>query len=248
MGTAWLACGAALWVPATATATIGTGQPIADSMLAPHVITGAAANVTRSSATLTAYVDPNFQATTVRFSWGAVGSTRSNIVTVPGTIGGPTDAPGSELVPVTATISDLTPSSSYLVAADATNAQGLTQGTEVTFTTLAPLDRTPPSVQLKVVPRSRAKVLSSGIRVRVTMNEAGGVSSAVRDGKRVLLSRNATGTGFTREAGDVSAFIELTARAKARIRSNPRIRWTIAVTATDGAGNTTVATVPFRLG
>ncbi len=143
----------------------------------------------------------------------------------------------------------LSAGTTYTVTAEATNASGTMTGLQTTLTTLDPPDRTQkPAVTLKVIPRTRAKVLSSGIRVRVTMNEPGGVSSAVRDGRGVQLSRNVTGTGFLREAGSTSVFIKLTARANARIRSNPRVRWIIAVTAVDTAGNEAVATIPFRLG
>ncbi len=243
-----LAAAGLLTLPGSGHALIGTGQPIDDGTLAPHVITGDATDVTRTSATLNAQIDPNFQATTVRFTWGAAGSPLTNVLTVPGTIGSPGDAPGTNLRPVAAQLTGLTAGTTYTVAAEATNASGTMTGLQTTLTTLAPPDRIKPIVSLKIVPRPKAKLLSSGIRVRVTMNEPGGVSSVVRDGRGVQLSRNVTGTGFVREAGAVSIFIKLTARANQRIRSNPRIRWTVAVTAVDTAGNQTVATIPFRLG
>jgi hypothetical protein len=109
----------ALLVPATA---VAAGPPSAT--------TGAAKNVTQNTATLTGTVDPQGTATTYRFEYGT--STAYGLQT-PDTDAGS----GTGAVDAAAALGGLTTDTTYHYRVVATNAAGITRGSDHTFKTTA---------------------------------------------------------------------------------------------------------------
>src|SRR3954453_10306467 len=96
----------------------------------PAVTTGAASNVTKSSADVSGTVNPERLATTYHFEYGTT--------TAYGTSTPTTDAgAGTADVPATATLTGLAPGTTYHYRLVATNAGGTTPGADMTFTTQA---------------------------------------------------------------------------------------------------------------
>lgn len=93
----------------------------------PAVSTGGATSVERTSATLTATVDPNGAATTYRFEYGT--SSAYGLVTTTATVSG--DDPVSVSLPVTGLTQDTT----YHYRVTATNAAGVVTGADRTLKT-----------------------------------------------------------------------------------------------------------------
>ncbi len=116
---------------------------IAVMTVAPKVGAASAVSVTDQSATLQADVAPNSQATTYEFEYGTTSTYGAH--TSPGSIGS-----GAGSVPVSSTLSGLSPATEYHFRALATNPTGTTYGPDQTFTTPSkPLvagegERTPP--------------------------------------------------------------------------------------------------------
>ena len=96
---------------------------------APSATTGAATAVGTSSATLNGTVNANGSSTTVTFEYG--------LTTAYGTTVTADQSPvtGSTSTAVSKTISGLTPNTKYHYRAVATNANGTTNGADMTFTT-----------------------------------------------------------------------------------------------------------------
>ena len=106
--------------------------------IAPTITTGAASSITTTGATLNATVNPNGQSTTVQFQYGLT-TTYTSTSSVVGTFTG-TNTQATNL-----TVSGLTAGTLYHFRAVATNAAGLSTGSDATFTTA-----TTPSVDLAV--------------------------------------------------------------------------------------------------
>jgi hypothetical protein len=102
----------------------------ADNPPPPTVITGAATQVTQTSATLNATLNPNGAATSWRFEYG---TTDAYGLSTPEVSAGD----GSSPAPVEREITALTPDTTYHVRIVATNAAGISRGTDVTFRTAA---------------------------------------------------------------------------------------------------------------
>ena len=105
----------------------------------PTATTNAATGVTPSAATLNGTVNPNGSATTAQFQWNTSPTLAGSInVTSVQAMGS-----GSSNVAVTATVSGLSPSSTYYYRVVANNAAGQALGSIQSFTTAAPA---PPTV------------------------------------------------------------------------------------------------------
>jgi hypothetical protein len=111
---------AALAVPALA-----LGQ-----VTAPAATTGAAKDVTQTTATVTATVDPNGGPTTVRFEYGTSSSY--------GLTSAEKTADGADPVPVETGVGGLTSATTYHYRVVATNAAGEVRGADRTFRTVSP--------------------------------------------------------------------------------------------------------------
>lgn len=99
--------------------------------LAPTVLTGTASNVTRTSAVLNAFVDPNGEAVSAcHFDWGTTPAYGhlSSCSSLPGS--------GQSLVAVAAAIGGLTKGTTYHFRIVATNPSGTSYGFDRTFSTL----------------------------------------------------------------------------------------------------------------
>src|SRR4051812_29715948 len=97
---------------------------------APAATTGAATDVTQTSATLTASVDPNGGSTTVRFEYGT--SSSYGVVSAERTVD------GADPVSVEIPVSGLTNATTYHYRVVATNAAGVANGADRTFRTPGP--------------------------------------------------------------------------------------------------------------
>jgi len=95
---------------------------------APTATTGSATNVTSNSATLNATVNPNGLLTTAYFQWGT--STSFKNTTASRSLGS-----GSSNLGVSANLSRLKPNTTYYYRIVATNSQGTTFGSLMSFTT-----------------------------------------------------------------------------------------------------------------
>ena len=117
-------------VPGTATQTNGRTFPFSLNAVvnAPAVFTGAASNTTYTTTDLNGTVNPNGLATTAHFEYGTTTSYGTN--TADQSIGS-----GSSTVPVSASLSGLTPGTTYHYRLVATNAGGTSNGADATFFT-----------------------------------------------------------------------------------------------------------------
>jgi hypothetical protein len=109
--------------------TLTTAKPAAAS--APGVSTGGVTSLTPTSTTLTGTVNPQGQATTYHFEYGA--NTHYGSVTPSASAGS-----GTSNVAVQATIGSLTPNKTYHYRLVATNASGTNTGADRTFKTPKP--------------------------------------------------------------------------------------------------------------
>ena len=145
---------------------------------APDAATGPADAITGSSARLTATVNPNGRATTVRFEYGPTPALGSST---------PAQASGAALGAgaVGADVTGLAPSTTYYFRVVASSADGESAGTVGSFTTSAALDAAP--VITGATMRSRVPVRSRA-RVRFTLSEDARVTFRIRrllPGRRV---------------------------------------------------------------
>ncbi|MGA3172012.1 MAG: fibronectin type III domain-containing protein [Chthoniobacteraceae bacterium] len=119
-------------VDATNTVTTTTGSDVVFTLLPasppPTALTGTAANVTGTSATLNATVDPNGFATSAMFQYGLTGTYGS--VTASQNVGS-----GTSAQPVVANLSGLAPSTTYHFQVTGSNVNGVSPGGDMTFTT-----------------------------------------------------------------------------------------------------------------
>jgi phosphodiesterase/alkaline phosphatase D-like protein len=99
---------------------------------APTATTGAAGSITISGATLNGTVNANNASTTVSFDYGTDTSYGTNVAATPSPV------TGNTVTSVSVAITGLNPGVTYHFRVDATNSGGTTNGTDMTFTTLAP--------------------------------------------------------------------------------------------------------------
>lgn len=104
---------------------------LAQNPAPPAATTGAAQSVERTSATLTATVDPNGAETTYRFQYGT--SSSYGLVTAEATV-----PAGDDPVTVTVPVTGLTEDTTYHYRVTATNAAGVDNGADRTLRTDAP--------------------------------------------------------------------------------------------------------------
>jgi hypothetical protein len=116
----FLLTGLLLAVPSSALAQVS----------APAATTGAATEVTQTSATLSASVDPNGGPTTVRFEYGT--SSAYGVTSAEKTVD------GADPVTVETAVSGLTPATTYHYRVVATNSAGEADGADRTFRTVTP--------------------------------------------------------------------------------------------------------------
>ncbi|OGL46733.1 MAG: hypothetical protein A2W05_02180 [Candidatus Schekmanbacteria bacterium RBG_16_38_10] len=144
----------------------------------PTATTNPATNVNGNSATLNATVNPNGSATTVYFQWGT--SASYGYTTSAQSIGS-----GTSNVSVTANITGLAPATTYHYRIVASNANGTTNGLDVTFTT-PPITITITS-PLDSSTINRPDVMVKGTVTNTTGNETGvtvnGVVATVYNGQ-----------------------------------------------------------------
>ena len=99
---------------------------------APTATTGAAGSITISGATLNGTVNANNASTTVSFDYGTDTSYGTNVAATPSPV------TGNTVTSVSVAITGLNPGVTYHFRVDATNSGGTTNGSDATFTTLAP--------------------------------------------------------------------------------------------------------------
>ncbi len=113
----------------------GTGSGVYRSIkstLSPIVKTNPATNVTSNSATLNGAVNPNGLSTAVKFEYGTTTTYGRKVAATPSPVSGSTS------VPVNATLTKLSPNTTYHYRVAATNSADSTNGDDQTFTTLLP--------------------------------------------------------------------------------------------------------------
>ncbi len=140
-----------LGCPATSSGTSGpsSGPVTASAGSPPSVSTGTATSISTTSAVLNATVNPNGAATTYDFEYGT--STAYGLSTASFSL-----AASSTSTQVSATVTGLNPSTTYLFNVVATNTVGSTSGSGVTLTTPA----TSCSADAQVVATDQTKVSS----------------------------------------------------------------------------------------
>jgi len=113
---------------------------------APLVATSSATNVTNTTATLNATVNPDKQATTYNFQYGTTTSYGTSTASQ-------TTGSGNASQSVSADITGLTPSTTYHFRVVATNPSGTTQGADQTFTTTPSGSGPPPAETVTLTAR-----------------------------------------------------------------------------------------------
>lgn len=132
----------------------------------PSISSGAAKGVNALGATLAAGVNPKGLATTVRFEYGT--STSYGTATPEQAIGA-----GGSTVSVTAPIGGLKPNTRYNYRAVATNAAGITRGSNRAFTT----SKAPTGVA--ITPSTIRPIWGSGLTITGTVSGAGSIPVAL---------------------------------------------------------------------
>ncbi len=99
--------------------------------LAPTVVTTAATGITGATATLNGTVNANNASTTVTFEYGLTAAYGSTVAGVPSPV------TGNVVTPVSAAIGGLAPNTLYHFRVKGVNAVGTSNGSDLTFTTLA---------------------------------------------------------------------------------------------------------------
>jgi hypothetical protein len=214
---------------------------------APDATTGPAEAITSSSARLTATVNPNGRATTVRFEYGPTPALGSS---------SPAQGAGSALGAgaVGADLTGLAPSTTYYFRVVASSADGESPGAVGSFTTAPPGNVAPritnaSLLRLRVPVRTRA-------RVRFTLSEAARVTFTIRrllPGRRVNRRcvpprpANRTRPRCTRKKAVARSAAQLAAgRRAARLptRALRRGRYELTIVAVDAGG---LRSVPVKL-
>lgn len=239
----------------------------ADNPTPPAPATGAATSVERTSATLTATVDPNGAATTYRFQYGT--STAYGLTTAEATV-----PAGDDPVTVNVPVTGLTEATTYHYRVTATNAAGVVNGADRTLTTAAsprpPAVSTqgatsvkPTSVTLtaRVNPRGQATNVvfeygtstaygattaavsaGSGTSTRTVRATVSGLKANTRYQYRVVAT-NATGTA----RGGNRSVVTLRAPTSASLSVPRSVRWNGSVTVTGQLRGSGIGGAPVAL-
>jgi hypothetical protein len=150
----------------TTTLTITSGN----SNQTPTVATSAASNVTTNAATLNGSLNPNGLSAVAQFEYGLTTS-YGTVISLSGTF------TGNNTVVVSTNLTGLTPATAYHFRLDATNASGLTLGSDQTFTTatnLVPVTNQPPNVTTLVA----SGVTTGGATLNGSLNPNGQSATA----------------------------------------------------------------------
>lgn len=250
--------------------TIAVAAPaaLAQNPTPPAVTTGAAQNIERTSARLTATVDPNGAATTYRFQYGT--STSYGLQTVEATV-----PAGEDPVSVSINVTGLTAATTYNYRVTATNAAGVVNGANRTVRTdsnpsapavstqgVTSVRPTTATLTARVNPRGQATSYyfqygtSTRYSSRTASVSAGAGTSTVT--VRANLSRlrvntryqyrvvavNATGTTL----GANRSFTTLRAPSSVSMAASPRsVRWNGSVTVSGRVAGSGVGGTPLAL-
>ncbi|QQS07092.1 MAG: hypothetical protein IPK50_09395 [Fibrobacterota bacterium] len=109
--------------------SIGSDQTFTTSAIAPTVTTGTTSEVGSASATVSGLVNANNATTTDSVQYGLTTSYGTTVVASPAT------ATGASVTPISATLTSLTPNTTYHYRVKAVNAAGTSHGPDSTFTT-----------------------------------------------------------------------------------------------------------------
>jgi len=129
-------------IDTSSTDTTTTTDPFA-AALPPTVTTSSASNVTSTSATLNGTVNANGLSTTAWFNYGLTSGTYTGTSTTQ-------LVSGTSATAVSATVSNLTASTTYYYRIAAQSSAGTSYGSEASFTTSALVDTTAPSGSVSI--------------------------------------------------------------------------------------------------
>lgn len=222
------------------------GQPggpqklIADAYKSDAPITGGASGVTVNAANVSATVNPQGGPAEVRFAYGT--STTYGSLTAPGRL-----APANSPVPFTAALTGLPAGTTIHYRAQVRSDFGTLVGADRTLTTAqapSPPDTTAPTVHLKLVGTSVAKLRASGrLKIKVTVDEAARLTLSARTGGDVALK----GSGRTTAAATTTITLTLTAKGRRALRHRRHATLKLTARATDPAGNSTIKHATLHL-
>jgi hypothetical protein len=235
--------------------SVGTTDIGADEFVpAPSAATGAAGAITGSSATLAGTVDAKGVATTYRFEYGT--TTAYGHAT-------PSATAGSG--PATATVEGLTPGTTYHYRIVATNAGGIAQGNDATFTTTAapvapapaapttaaPVVATPvplaqPFAGVELVSRRLAyKRRAIVVKLRCPAGTIGRCSGRTKlTARRIKLGRAAFSIA---PGGRATVKVRATRAGRRLLAGAPRLRAKATIRARNGAGASKITTAAVTI-
>ncbi|HNW73893.1 MAG TPA: T9SS type A sorting domain-containing protein [Bacteroidales bacterium] len=170
----------------------------------PIVVTNAATAITSASATLNGTANANNSATTVSFEYGLTTAYGSTIAGVPATV------TGNTVTPITASLTGLLPNTTYHYRIKGVNANGDSNGNDMTFTTSFP----PPTVVTTAV----TAIGLNGATLNGTVNANGAASTVIFEyglttnyGSTITaVPPSVTGTTVTPVTGIVSGLLPVT--------------------------------------
>jgi hypothetical protein len=256
--------------PSNGAIVFGTANPKAENIDTPVATTGAADEITTSSAKLNGTVNPSQLATTYSFAFGRTAAYGQTTTT------GNAPAGGSPLA-FSGTITGLEPGTTYHYGLNASNRLGDVSGADRTFTTAAvpggpsgpsgpgaggptgpggatgptgavkKPDRTKPRVTPTVPSRlSLASLIRNGLRGFVRVNEAARVTLELRRGSRIVLgSARLTYTKAARRRFTLR--LRLSGKTLLKASRSKVITATFRIRATDRSGNLRIVNRTIRL-
>jgi hypothetical protein len=155
----------------------------------PVAVTGMVANVTATTARLTAFIDPRNDVTTYRIEYGPEDCAANPCTSVPAS---PGDAgSGGQPAPIGENVTGLTPNTTYHYRVTATNATDTVEGEDRTFTTHAS-DPAPRGPNAGADGDRRYELVNPPDK---NAYPVGGPEAMTDDGQRILWSRNGGGEG-----------------------------------------------------
>jgi hypothetical protein len=200
--------------PAGGTAQWGTQNAAVDAKPLPSATTGAATNITATSATLTGTVNPSGSAATYHFEYGATASYGNRTTETPA-------GADASAHPVSAVLTGLAAHTTFHYRLVATSAAGTATSSDRTFTTADPL---PPSVLITAPMSGGVYLLGQVVRTsfRCTEGDGGPGLTACID------INNFTGSGGYLDTSTVGAqtYVVATLSADAQ-RASATITYTV---------------------